>query len=179
MQLDPGARLPAVQVVDCRMKSSEETSGLAGNVTAESPVLVRVRVRAVLVVFKVWLPKLIVGGVILSWLPIAPVPVRVTLCCGANSSLSVMVRVPLKKPAVGGVNVTEIVQVACGAREPVHVFAETAKFELADTPEIVRLLLPSLTKVVVNPGQATAIAQLPKLSAVSRNSPSAKDNPLP
>ena len=107
-----------------------------------------------------------VAGIKRSCGPVAPLPVRFTDCCEPKGSLSVMVSVPEKNPALGGVKVTLIVHVACGAKGAVQVFAETAKLVLATTLEMASALCPEFNSVVVSGGAATPIAELPKLSAV-------------
>ena len=59
-------------------------------------------------------------------------------------------------------NVTDRVQVAWGASEPVQLLAEIAKLGLTVTPEITRLACPAFSSVVVSGGLATPMAELPK-----------------
>jgi hypothetical protein len=77
------------------------------------PPLVNVTVCGALMIPMLWLPKLKLVGKTLT--PEAmPVPVRFTVC-GLPLPLSVTVRVAVRTPAIVGVNVTLIVQLAPAA----------------------------------------------------------------
>lgn len=93
--------------------------------------------------------------------------------------MSVMVSAPVKYPAEGGVNVMEMLQVACGARVPVQVFAEMAKFALGVIVEIFSGAWPLLSSMVVMGGLATPMAELPKSSSVFSSSASGNERPVP
>jgi|SRR5579872_5899881 len=80
------------------------------------PVFVRVTDCAALAVFKLWLEKVkLVGVRVATGMATAdPVPVRLTVC-GLPGASSLMVRVPLRVPAIVGVKVTLMEQLALAA----------------------------------------------------------------
>lgn len=112
------------------------------------PVLVSVTVWFELVVLITWVAKVrLVGTRDTTGVPPTPVPVSVT-CCGLFAALSVIVTVPLKVPAVGGVKVTEIVQFFPAATLVPQVLV-SPKFVLAAMLVMVRVALPVLVSVTV------------------------------
>jgi len=82
---------------------------------AALPVLLRVTVRAVLVISTAWLPKPRLVGERLARAA-APVPERLTVC-GLPLALSVMLTEAVRLPLAAGVNVTLIVQLAPAGTE--------------------------------------------------------------
>jgi hypothetical protein len=90
-------------------------------VKAAFPVLLRVTVRAALVVFRVWLPKvnILVEKLATGEVP-TPAPVR-AIICGLPLALSVMATEAVRLPEEAGVNVTLIVQLPPAATEAPQV----------------------------------------------------------
>jgi hypothetical protein len=109
-------------------KVSEDvaTKAFAGKVIAVSPKLVSVIGCGGPVVLFAWLGKLSAAGRIMSDGPVAPIPLRATVCWPPKASLSETVSVPEKLPAVGGVNVTPIVQEPPGTTVVEQVFEATS-----------------------------------------------------
>jgi hypothetical protein len=144
MQLAPAATL-APQVLVCA-KSPEA----AIEVTANAPVpgLDRVSVWAALVVPTVADAKVRADGEsIMPGVATVPVPLNGTVW-GEPVALSTIVSTPVRVPAVDGVKVTEMVQLAPAATEPPQ-FCESAKSPEADMVVTLRAEPPVLVKVTV------------------------------
>ena len=112
------------------------------------PVLVSVTTEAVDVVFSASLANVRLDGVRLTAGDVTPVPDRPTRV-GDPVTLDAMLRLAVLAPAVVGVNVTEIVQVALGATVAQVVDLAKAAASGPDTvmPVIDRLALPVVVTV--------------------------------
>ena len=77
-----------------------------------------------------------------------PVPESVAVRLGSAELEEATVIVPVCVPSAVGVKVTETVQLELAAIEPEHVVAETAKFPVVDTLEMVNAI--ALVFVQVN-----------------------------
>jgi hypothetical protein len=86
---------------------------------AALPVFLRITLCATLVVPTFCLPNVKLVGERLV-VAVVPFPVRLTIC-GLPATLSELLTVAVRVPAVGGLNVTLIVQLAPAASELPHV----------------------------------------------------------
>jgi hypothetical protein len=115
---------------------------------AALPVLLSVKVWAVLVVPRFWPLKVRLVVVTPAIGPL-PMPVRFT-ACGLPPALSAMLTEAVRLPMPAGVNVTFIVQLPFAATEPPHVLV-TAKspgsVPAVAIPVIVRLAFPVLVRI--------------------------------
>jgi len=110
------------------------------------PVLVRVTVCCGLDVLMTWVAKVqLVGESETTGVPPTPVPLNVT-CCGLLAALSVIVTVPEKFPAVGGVKVTLMVQFFPGSTLDPQLLV-SPKLVLAAMLLMVSVALPVLVSV--------------------------------
>jgi len=114
------------------------------------PVLVRRVDSAAEVVDTCWLPKERLVGEKLA-MDCVPVPDKATVC-GEPTALSVKDSAAVFAPELVGVNVTLTLQVAFGASDVTHVFAEivnmAALVPVSATAEMVRVAPPVLVTVV-------------------------------
>jgi hypothetical protein len=150
VQLAPAARVEPQVVV--RVKSPEFVPVIEVllMVMLAPPLLVKVTVWLLLVVFTCWLPKAIEVGDKLATGAI-PVPVKATVC-GLPEALSVTDSDALREPVAVGLNVIENVQLAPTASVDPQVVVRVKSPEFVpeiDVLLIVILAVPVLVKVTV------------------------------
>ena len=137
-------------------------------VRTAAPVFVRVTFCGVLAVPTNWVGKVrLVGDRVTAGPLPSPTPVSVVVS-GLFGALSVTVTVAFSVPAIDGVNVTLIAQVACGATLPdVQVLVSLKSLPLAPlipTEVTVRFELPVLVTVIVMGALVVPSFTFPKLS---------------
>src|SRR5436305_13717361 len=127
------------------------------------PVLDSVKVNGGLVVRRACVPKFWDAGESVT-AACTPVPVSVTTC-GLVTSESVMVSVPVRRPAVVGTKATLTRQLLPGVRLPPQLLL-SEKFELQATPLIVNVVVPTLAIVTACDALLVPTTWLPNSSEV-------------